>query len=152
MRTPKAARDGREVIHRPKPGRVMPILPLDHPESVAATLGSMLYPGEDDASQKRAPRAWAAQFLAEPVQRFLEARGTLAHEELARLHADSGVPLDDLKVRWRDGTVARLPVTAEAEILHRWGRTWRAERAKAEPPLSRTVKRTVGSNPTLSAM
>ncbi len=25
---------------------------------------------------------------------------------------------------------------AEAEILQRWGRTWRAERAKAEPPLS----------------
>ncbi len=80
----------------------MPILLPDHPESLAATLGVMLYPGGDDASQKRA-RAWAAQFLAEPVQRFLEAGGTLAHEELARLHADSGVPLDDLKVRGRDG-------------------------------------------------
>ncbi len=91
----------------------------------------MLYPGEDDASQKRA-RAWAAQFLAEPVQRFLEARGTLAHEELARLHADSRVSLDDLKVRWRDGTVARLPVTSWPKPRSSTG----GERAKAEPPLS----------------
>ncbi len=47
MRTPKAPRDGREVIHSPQPGRVMPILPLEHPESLAATLGVMLYAGEE---------------------------------------------------------------------------------------------------------
>ncbi len=35
----------------------MPILLPDHPESLAATLGVMLYAGEDDASQKRAPAA-----------------------------------------------------------------------------------------------
>ncbi len=35
----------------------MPILPLEHPESLAATLGVMLYAGEDDASQKRARAA-----------------------------------------------------------------------------------------------
>ena len=80
----------------------MPILPLDHPEPLAATLGVMLYPGEDDASQRRA-RAYAAQFLAEPVRRFREAGGSMSKEVLARLHADSGVPLDDLEDRWWDG-------------------------------------------------
>ncbi len=35
----------------------MPILPLEHPESLAATLGVMLDAGEDDASQKRARAA-----------------------------------------------------------------------------------------------
>ena len=30
----------------------MPILPLDHPEPFAATLGVMLYPGTDDDSPK----------------------------------------------------------------------------------------------------
>ena len=74
----------------------------DHPEPLAATLGVMLYPGEDERDQKRA-RAWAAQYLAEPVRHFLEAGGTLNYEALARLHADSGMPLDNLKVRWRDG-------------------------------------------------
>ena len=63
---------------------IMPILPLDHPEPLAATLGVMLYPGEDDADQKRA-RAYAAQFLAKPVERFREAGGTLTAEVLARL-------------------------------------------------------------------
>jgi hypothetical protein len=82
---------------------IMPILPLDHPEPLAATLGVMLYPGEDEADQKRA-RAYAAQFLAKPVERFREAGGTLTAEVLARLHADCGVPLDDVKARWRDGT------------------------------------------------
>jgi hypothetical protein len=47
----------------------MPILPLDHPEPRAATLGVMLYPGEDKADQKCA-RAYAAQFLAEPLRLF----------------------------------------------------------------------------------
>ena len=81
----------------------MPILPLDHPEPLAATLGVMLYPGEDEDSRRRA-RAYAAQFLAEPLRRFHEAGGTLTYEELARIHADAGVPLDDVEVRWRDGT------------------------------------------------
>jgi hypothetical protein len=42
----------------------MPILPLDHPEPSAATLGVMLYPDEADALKAR---AYAAQFL--PVVR-----------------------------------------------------------------------------------
>ena len=43
----------------------MPILPLDHPEPLAATLGVMLYPGDNEVSQKRA-RAFTAHVLAEP--------------------------------------------------------------------------------------
>jgi hypothetical protein len=31
----------------------MPILPLDHPEPLVATLGVMLYPGKGDESQRR---------------------------------------------------------------------------------------------------
>lgn len=80
----------------------MPFLPLDHLEPFAATLGVMLYPGEDEDSRRRA-RAYAAQFLAEPIRLFLEAGGTLAPEQLAQIHADAGVPLDDLEARWRDG-------------------------------------------------
>jgi hypothetical protein len=83
----------------------MPILPLDHPEPLAATLGIMLYPGVDEPERKRA-RAYAAQFLAEPLRQFHGAGGSLTYEELARLYADAGVPLDDVEVRWRDGTAA----------------------------------------------
>jgi hypothetical protein len=36
----------------------MPILPLDHPEPFAATLGIMLYPGSDEGA-----RAFTAQIL-----------------------------------------------------------------------------------------
>jgi len=80
----------------------MPILPLDHPEPLAATLGAMLYPGEDEDSRRRA-RAYTAQLLAEPIRQFLEAGGTLAHEQLAQILSDAGVPLGDLEGRWRDG-------------------------------------------------
>jgi len=50
----------------------MPILPLDHPDPLAATLGVMLYSGQDEDSQRGA-RAFAAQFLAEPLRLFHEA-------------------------------------------------------------------------------
>ena len=88
----------------------MPILPLDHLEPYAATLGVMLHPGEDEDSRRRA-RAYAAQYLAEPLRQFREDGGTLTYEQLARIHADAGVPLDDLEVRWRDGSNDRLNTT-----------------------------------------
>jgi hypothetical protein len=50
----------------------MPILPLDHPEPFAATLGVMLYPGTDNDDPLKA-RAFAAQWLATPVRRYEEA-------------------------------------------------------------------------------
>lgn len=81
----------------------MPILPLDHPEPLAATLGVMLYPGFDEQSRQRA-RAFAAQFLAEPIRRFAEAGGTLSHDQLMRIVTDGGAPLDDIQDRWWDGS------------------------------------------------
>jgi hypothetical protein len=95
----------------------VPILPLDHPEPLAATLGVMLYPGEDEADRKRA-RAYAAQFLAEPLRRLHEAGGSLSYEELARIHADTGVPLDDLKDRWRNGTATGERFKALFALAH----------------------------------
>ena len=192
----------------------MPILPLDHPEPFAATLGVMLYPGEDAASQRRA-RAFAAQKLAEPLRIFHDAGHSLPDRELERITSDAGVALDDLdKRRWEgtatgeifkalwllartdptraswanairlaETTAARHRVSgarsalyearrrydpvahnwgaltirggrfqhdlsvgyegwydfqyflAEAEMLRRWGRSWRAKRANAKPPL-----------------
>ncbi len=192
----------------------MPFLPLDHPEPFAATLGVMLYPGPDADSRRRA-RAFAAQFLAEPLRLFHEAGHRLAYEDLARITCDAGTPLDDIEERWWDGistgetfkvlfalahtdptlaswgnatkvvevvtarhrvsgsrsslydarsrygSVAHLwaalcirerrfqsdpdvgydgwhdfqSFLAEAEILRRWGRSWRPDRAKSEPPL-----------------
>jgi len=51
----------------------MPILPLDHPEPFAATLGTMLYPGVNDIDVSKA-RAFVAQWLAkQPYQWFHEA-------------------------------------------------------------------------------
>jgi hypothetical protein len=190
----------------------MPILPLDYPEPFAATLGVMLYPGTEEADRPKA-RAYASQYLAEPIRRFHQAGGTLSYDALARIATESGQPLTDLDARWWGGsatgemfktlfalantdpglaswsnaikiaenTAARcsgsrtslwnarrtfLSVAhlwgawcirerrfaeypevgydgsadfqsflAEAEILRHWGQTWRAPRAKSEPPL-----------------
>ena len=65
----------------------MPVLPVDYPEPLAAVLGTMLYPNEGEAAQRR---AFAAHSLAEPIRRF-EAAG--------------GARLDDLDQRWWGGTV-----------------------------------------------
>ena len=48
----------------------MPILPLDHPEPFAATLGVMLYPEIDEVDPPKA-RAFAAQWLASPSDSFM---------------------------------------------------------------------------------
>jgi len=45
----------------------MPLLPLDHPDPLAAALGIMLYSGLDDESRRRA-RAYTTRFLAEPLR------------------------------------------------------------------------------------
>jgi hypothetical protein len=81
----------------------MPILPLDHPEPLAATLGVMLYPGNDEADPQKA-RAFAAHYLAEPLRRLKEAGGTLSYEDLQRIASDAGARLDDLEIRWWDAT------------------------------------------------
>lgn len=81
----------------------MPILPLDHPEPFAATLGVMLYPGIDNDDPRKA-RALAAQWLAEPLRRFHEAGHSLSYEKLLRITTDAGCPLTDLDERNWGGT------------------------------------------------
>lgn len=80
----------------------MPILPLDHPEPFAATLGVMLYPGIDAVDPPRA-RAFATQYLAEPVRRLLEAGHRLTLDALEKLFVMAGQPLLDLNERWEGG-------------------------------------------------
>jgi hypothetical protein len=81
---------------------LMPILPLDHLEPFAATLGVMLYPGTDEDDRRKA-RAFAAHWLAEPFRRFDEAGHKLSYDALARVFMDAGVPLTDLGSRWSGG-------------------------------------------------
>ena len=86
----------------------MSILPLDHPEPLAATLGVMLYPGKDEDSQRRA-RAFTARFLAEPLRMFHEAGHRLSYEELASIASDGGTALDDLdECRWGGSSTGEI--------------------------------------------
>ena len=66
----------------------MPVLPLDHPEPFAATLGVMLYPGTDEDDCRKA-RAFAAHWIAEPFRSFHEAGYQLSYDDLARIMMDS---------------------------------------------------------------
>jgi hypothetical protein len=78
----------------------MPILPLDHPEPFAATLGVMLYPGTNNDDPYKA-RAFATQWLAKPLQRFHKDGHRLPYDALARLAEDAGRLLTDVEDRWR---------------------------------------------------
>jgi hypothetical protein len=104
----------------------MPNLPLDHPEPFAATVGVMLYPGEDEDSRRRA-LAFTAQSLAEPLRQFHEAGHSLAYQDLARIASDSGVRLDDIEKRWWEGSVTGeifktlLALARSDETLASWG-------------------------------
>src|SRR6266849_11191700 len=80
----------------------MPVLPVDYPEPFAAVLGTMLYPNEGEAAQRR---AFAAHCLADPIRRFEAAGGALAYNDLSRIVKDGGARLDDLDQRWWGGTV-----------------------------------------------
>lgn len=81
----------------------MPILPLDHVEPFAATLGVMLYPATDDVDPHKA-RAFAAQWLATPLREFHEAGHKLTYDQLAGIVNDAGEPLTELDKRWWGGT------------------------------------------------
>jgi len=78
------------------------ILPLDHPEPFAATLGIMLYPGTDDSDRRRAA-ALASHWLAEPIKRATADGHEISGEVLLRIAVDAGDRLDDLDRRWRAG-------------------------------------------------
>ena len=82
----------------------MPILPLTHVEPFAATLGVMLYPATDEVDPPKA-RAFAAQWLSEPIRRFHEAGHELTYDQLARIVMDAGEVLSDLDQRWWAGTM-----------------------------------------------
>ena len=81
----------------------MLILPLDAPEPFAATLGVMLYPSTAKSDVAKA-RAFAAQWLAEPLRRFHEAQHRLSYEVLSSIAQDAGAQLADLDQRWQGGT------------------------------------------------
>ena len=81
----------------------MPFLPLGHPEPFAATLGVMFYPGTDQDDPLKA-RAFAAQWLAEPLRRFHEAGYRLPYGTLLRIASDGGFPLTDFEDRYWGGT------------------------------------------------
>jgi hypothetical protein len=82
----------------------MPILPLDHPDPFAATLGVMLYPGTDEGDRAKA-RAFASQWLATPLKRFHAAGQKLSYEQLARISEAAGEQLTDLDQLWRRGAL-----------------------------------------------
>ena len=86
----------------------MPILPLDHPEPFAATLGVMLYPAMDKADPAKA-RAFAAQWLGEPLRRLREAGHLLTYDALERIAIDAGQPLIDLDEAMRDQLADSAP-------------------------------------------
>src|SRR5262249_51086177 len=85
--------------------KAMLILPLDHPEPFAATLGVMLYPGVDEEDRLKA-RAFAAQSLAEPVRRRRSDGFSLSIDQLERLVMDAGALLTDLHDRLEGGRAA----------------------------------------------
>lgn len=80
----------------------MPVLPLDHPEPFAATLGVMLYPGSDEPDHRKA-KACAAAWLAEPLRQSHEAGYRLSYETLASIAHEAGTPLLDLNERLEGG-------------------------------------------------
>ena len=86
-------------------GEPMPFLPLDHPEPFAATLGVMLYPGEDDKSRRKA-LAFASQYLAEPIREFIARGLSISHNDLLKIATESGEPLVDLQGHWWRGSAA----------------------------------------------
>ena len=75
----------------------MRVLPLDTPEPFAATLGVMLYPGEDEKSRRKA-RAYAAQYLSAASSQKQFSISTDAAQWIAQ-HA--GQTIDRLENRWR---------------------------------------------------
>src|SRR5260370_37970126 len=74
----------------------MQVLPADYPEPFAAVIGTMLYPNEGEAAQRRAV---AAHYLAEPIRRFEAAGGALPYNDLSRIVKDGAARLDDLNQR-----------------------------------------------------
>jgi hypothetical protein len=67
-----------------------------------ATLGVMLFPGDDESDRSKA-QAYAAQNLAKPLGRYNEAGHKLPYDSLLRIASAAGEQLDDLNKRWDGG-------------------------------------------------
>lgn len=80
----------------------MPILPLTDPEPFMATLGVMLYPGEDAAERSKS-KAFAAQAMAEPLRQAIANGHDVRKEVLQKYATEGGEVLDDLRKRWKKG-------------------------------------------------
>ena len=83
--------------------QLMPILPLDHPEPFAATLGVMLYPGTDDL-EKRKAAAFQMHWLSKPIERLHADGRELSYSTLLHLITKAGEELEDLDKRWWQAT------------------------------------------------
>jgi hypothetical protein len=81
----------------------MPILPLNHPEPFATTLGVILFPALEEQAMAR---AFAAHWLAKILRAYPETWNRLSAEVLECLLIDTGFPGDDIKRRWLGGLAA----------------------------------------------
>jgi hypothetical protein len=82
---------------------LMPVLPLNHPEPFAATLGVMLYPGIDEVERRKAA-SFQMLWLAEPIRRLNAERHPISRDTLLHLAMHAGERLDDLDKRYWQGT------------------------------------------------
>lgn len=83
----------------------MPILPLDHSEPFAATLGTMLYPGTDETERRKAG-TYTSGYLAGPIGEYVRRGGQLSAGQLQQIIVDGGERIDDLDDRWLQGELA----------------------------------------------
>jgi hypothetical protein len=83
----------------------VPILPLDHIEPFAATLGIMHYPGTDDADRRHAA-AFTSKFLASVMADDRRAAGLIARPDLVELCTAARFELADLDLRKRGAQAA----------------------------------------------
>jgi len=77
----------------------MPILPLDHPEPFAATLGVMLYPGTDELERRKAA-SFQTLWLPEPIRRATADGHHISAETAFHLVMQAGERLHDLDERY----------------------------------------------------
>ena len=77
----------------------MPILPLDHPQPLYATIGLMLYPATDELDPPKA-RAFAAHKFAKLIRHLDESGFPPTYEALLRvvLDADETPDVADLRI------------------------------------------------------
>jgi hypothetical protein len=76
----------------------LPVLPLDHPDPLAATLGIMLYPGVDEADRKSAA-SWTLKFLTPVIAGHRGQGGSIRHDDLIDLVIAGGSELSDVSER-----------------------------------------------------